>query len=137
MLITLINHKLCPIISSVLSSLRGYFSFLNQKRRKRRMSNPFGCPVATSVTITTFSTSPNLLKCRERLSLEAPKWTCINWTVLEWSKIQSNRYKRWLYMKSLGHYIANKNGAWICIFSRSASGIYTCKTKINNYHSIT
>ena len=34
---------------------------------------PFGCPVAASVTIITFTTSPNLLKCRERLSLVAAK----------------------------------------------------------------
>lgn len=38
---------------------------------------PVGCPVVASVTITTLRTSPNLLKCRERLSLVAAKWTCV------------------------------------------------------------
>lgn len=34
---------------------------------------PFGCPVAASVTMITFNTSPNLLKCLDKPSLVAAK----------------------------------------------------------------
>lgn len=50
-----------------------------QSSRKTRkyfessVAHPIGCPVAASVFIITFSTSPNLLKCWDRPSLVAAK----------------------------------------------------------------
>uniref|UniRef100_A0A7C9A0X0 Uncharacterized protein n=1 Tax=Opuntia streptacantha TaxID=393608 RepID=A0A7C9A0X0_OPUST len=52
-------------------------------RMNSTYADPFGCPVAASVRIITFSTSPNLLKCRDKESLVAAKWTLLTKSVRE------------------------------------------------------
>lgn len=70
---------------------------------------PLGFPDAGSVKIITLSTSPNLLKCRERLSLEAAKWTCVL------GQLKYHTINKKLQDKNSTH-IIHKYGPSLCIF---------------------